>query len=235
MNINLCAKDLTRFLLGIFVLLFIAHVTLQVTRFWIDDHFLFGLLAAFSLGGENNFPAYFSTILLLLCSSMLALIFYAEYVAGNSKITYWLVLSFIFLYLSMDEMMQIHERLTEPTTALIGEEYSLHYSWVIPYALLLVIFVAFYSRFLFRIPRRTAMLFVTSGIIYVGGAIGFETMSGGVSAQSGNSNPLYVMLQTMEEVLEMLGAILFIYALADYCETKFGHVGVKLSRETAGP
>lgn len=231
-DIEISSRRLLRAMLGIFAILVAAHVCLQIVRFWTGDHFLFGLLAVFGLGAEQNVPTYFSTVLLLLCGVMLGLIGIREMnEAGQDKL-YWFLLGLIFLFLSMDEMMMIHERLTEPVRALVGESYAPHYAWVLPYGLLFVALGIGYFRFLLRLPRRTALLFVLAGVLYVGGAIGLETMSGMVSREAGNVNVAYVVLQTIEEVLEMFGTVLFLYALADYAERKFESVGICLTQKS---
>lgn len=202
-------------------LLVFIHIVLQIVRFWSGDHFLIGLLAAFSLGAENNFPTYFSTLALFVCSALLAAIATGEARQVGYRPVYWYALSGIFLFLSMDEMMSIHERLTEPVTALIGETGVFYYAWVLPYGVLAVIVAAVFSRFLIHLPRRTALLFILSGALYVTGALGFETLSGYHYSNFGSMNITYVALQTMEEILEISGTILFLYGLADYAERRF--------------
>lgn len=192
-----------------------------------------GLLAAFSLGAENNFPTYFSTLALFACSALLAAIATGESRKGGNRPAYWFALSAIFLFLSMDEMMSIHERLSEPVKALVGETDVFHYAWVLPYGVLVVIFVAAFSRFLILLPRRTALLFVLAGALYVGGAVGFETLSGYHYSLSGSKGITYVALQTMEEILEISGTILFLYALADYAERRVEALSFCLMRDSA--
>jgi hypothetical protein len=204
------------------VLLVVAHIVLQSVRFWSGNDFLMGFLAAFALGAENNFPTYFSTFALFVCSALLAAIAIGERRQGDGKPIYWIVLSAIFMFLSMDEMMSVHERLSEPVKGMIGETDVFYYAWVLPYGVLLAIFVAVYYRFLNLLPRRTALLFLLSGALFVGGAIGFETLSGYYYSLSGSKGITYVILQTLEEILEITGTILFIYALAEYAEQRFG-------------
>ena len=127
--------------------------------------------------------------------------------------------------------MSIHERLTEPVTALIGETGVFHYAWVLPYGVLVLIVAAVFSRFLMYLPRRTAFFFVVSGALYVAGALGFETLSGYHYSGFGSLNITYVALQTVEEILEISGTIMFLYALADYAERRFDSVDFCLMRD----
>jgi hypothetical protein len=221
MTISVSARRLTLLFAGVAALLIFMHIALQSIRFWSGDDFLMGSLAAFSLGAENNFPTYFSTFSLFACSILLAAIATGEAKQGGYRPFYWALLSAIFLFLSMDEMMMIHERLTEPTKVLVGDTDVFHYAWVLPYGLFVVIFVAAFSRFLLQLPRRTAGLFILAGTLYVAGAVGFETLSGYYFSVSGDKGLNYVVLQSMEEILEISGTVLFLYALADYAERRF--------------
>lgn len=214
-------------------LLVFLHIVLQSVRFWSGDHFLMGLLAAFGLGAENNFPTYFSTFALLVCSALLLAIATGESRQGGYRPFYWYAFSGIFLFLSMDEMMSIHERLSEPVKAVVGETDVFHYAWVLPYGVFVVIVAVASLRFLINLPRRTALFFILSGALYVSGALGFETLSGYHYSGSGSMNITYVALQTMEEMLEISGTVLFLYALADYAERRFEAMRFCLTRDAA--
>ena len=67
-----------------------------------------------------------------------------------------------------------------------------------------------------RLPRKTLRLFVLSGIIYLTGAILLDMAEGALVEEYGWYDPLYCFLYTCEEFLEMLGLIIFIYALSSY-------------------
>ena len=62
------------------------------------------------LDNELNFPSYYSTVSLLFCSSLLAVIAFAKR-KNNERYLYWFVPAVIFLFLSMDESIGIHESL----------------------------------------------------------------------------------------------------------------------------
>lgn len=75
-----------------------------------------------------------------------------------------------------------------------------------------------------RLPARTAFLFVVSGAVYVGGAIGFELIGGYYAKANGVENLTYSMISTVEESLEMSGVIVFIYALLKYIADNYQEV-----------
>ncbi len=60
------------------------------------------------------------------------------------------------------------------------------------------------------------ILFVVSGLTYVLGAIGLEMIGGLRVDVHGSDDLVYLLIVTCEEFLEMLGIVIFIYALLSY-------------------
>ncbi|MFK5937894.1 MAG: hypothetical protein QM497_05785 [Sulfurimonas sp.] len=127
----------------------------------------------------------------------------------------------IFLFLSIDEMISIHENFTRITKLLVDTTGLLYYAWIIPYGIALIIFILTYSKFLLHLPKNIMLLFILSGSIFVLGAIGIEMFGGeNVELMKGSNDSLhYAVLYTIEETLEMLGIALFIYTLLTYIKT----------------
>jgi hypothetical protein len=80
---------------------------------------------------------------------------------------------------------------------------------------MLLVLVIVFLRFLLRQPPRTRNLMILAGFLYVGGAVGAEAVSGWVSQHWGFGWTYEVVL-TCEEVLEMVGATVFVSALLDH-------------------
>jgi hypothetical protein len=228
-NITISARRLTMLFAGMVGLLILIHTILQVIRFMTGDHSLMGLLAISSLGADVAVPSFYSAIAILFCSFLLAIIAMGEFRRRGYRAGYWLALSAIFLFLSIDEMLSIHERLI-PLLRPAFEGYgALYYGWVAPYAAAVVVLFVAYARFLLGLPRLTAWLFLLSGGLYVGGAVGFEIIGGYVAMENGTMNVPYVIVQSIEEILEMTGIVIFIYTLASYAEQRFGGISIQLS------
>jgi hypothetical protein len=174
--------------------------------------------------GEGNIPAWYSASLLLLCSVLLAAIACAERERRGGHIVHWLVLSLIFAFLSLDETAQLHELSIRPLQDLFGATGFLHYAWIIPAGLCVALFLSAYLSFLAKLPARTRRLFLTAGAIFVGGAIGIEALSGNQASLHGEENLTYHLIITLEELFEMAGLVLFIYALLDYIGRQFTRV-----------
>ena len=55
-----------------------------------------------------------------------------------------------------------------------------------------------------------------AAILYVGGAAGIETLSQLHAGVAGKATPMYVALATLEEIFEMAGIAVLVYALLDH-------------------
>lgn len=208
--------------------LLFAHTIVQLLRFTTGNARLYGLSYLFSLGAEGNIPTLYASFSMLFCAFLLATIGLAQRPGQPVSRRYWFGLSLIFGFLAVDELLEVHEKLIDPTREYFGASGALYYAWVIPYSIGALVIVAAYVPFLLRLPRRSAILFVLAGAIFVTGAIGFEMLSGTVYVPGMPLNARYVVIQTFEEVLEMSGTGIFIFALADYIETHLGGISVTI-------
>ncbi|WP_051515518.1 hypothetical protein [Candidatus Blastococcus massiliensis] len=127
---------------------------------------------------------------------------------------YWGGLAAVFAYLSIDELAQVHEEASRQLEGIAEPGGALHFPWVVVAAPLVAVFVLVYARFLWRIPRHIAVLLVLAGVLYVGGALGLEVGGGSFVG----FNRTYVLLTSLEELLEMVGAALALYAVARYAD-----------------
>lgn len=163
----------------------------------------------FDLDGEQTVPAFFSSLLLLFAA--LTIFSIASDPRTTALRTHWWVLGAIFAFMAVDEAAGFHELLIMPLRSRFDLPSWLHYAWVIPVAVLVILFALAYLRFLLALPRRYQALFVLAGVLYVGGALGME-MLGAATRGSGT----YELMMALEETLEMTGATVFIYTLLTY-------------------
>jgi len=176
------------------------------------------LVSLFNLDAEASIPTIYSSFSLLLCSMLLAIIAKSKHDDGNRYRHHWKILSFIFLYLAIDEGAKIHEISIDITRRLLNTSGFLHFAWVIPAIILFSIFALVYLRFTLSLPNSTRFLFIFAAAIFVGGAVGIEMIGGQFVTLEGKSNLLYAMITTVEEAFEMIGVTIFIYALSKYIQ-----------------
>ena len=137
-------------------------------------------------------------------------------------------MSIIFLFLSIDEGFQIHENIGDITENYIDSTGFLYFPWVVPYGFAVIVFILVYLKFTLDLPKRTAVLFILSGTVYLTGAIVFDMLGGREADLHGFDSITYCILYTIEEFLEMIGVVVLIYALLSYIERQFGYLCVTL-------
>ncbi len=234
LHLQINARQITTAFAAVVAVLLALHVIINTLRFTLGNEKLFGMVYMFSLGADGNIPTFYSSVALLCAGVLLLFIGYLVRTLQRTHWIYWLGLGGVFCFLAVDEMLELHERLIEPVRNVTGASGLLYYAWVIPYAFALLALGLLYLRFLLGLPRHTAVLFVASGAVFVTGAVGFEMLGGLFFQTFGSNTPGYVALQTVEEGMEMVGVVMFIYALVDYIARELGGLQITIERTTTG-
>jgi len=224
MEIQIGPGKIARVMALIVAALLVLNVAGYVSRFFLG--YDSKLVSAFSFGYEQNFPTYYSALSLLFCAVLLAVVGEARRKARREYAFHWGALAAIFAFLSADEMLEIHEVLIVPVREALHTGGMLRFAWVIPYGILVAAFVLAYRKFLKDLPARTRKRFVVAGTIYVLGALGMELLGSKYYDLHGGENFVYVMHQTIEELLEMAGVIVFAHAIAEYLRDHVGSMQV---------
>lgn len=189
--------------------LLMAHTLTQVGIYGLraDKHWL----DVVNMDRELNLPTLFSTLLLLTSAFLLRRLSLSQ---SNDHAAEWTLLSRIFVFLALDEALQIHEILIFP-----GLRHQIHpalaSTWVIPYGLIALALLWHLRRFLTALPAKTSTSFLKAGSIYLTGAIGME-MVGSFAVRSGLirlHSFWYGAITGLEESLELVGLVLFLHAL----------------------
>jgi hypothetical protein len=161
----------------------------------------------FELDAERNVPAWYAVLLLLTVSVTMFRTANREFGLKLGTAWGWLVLAIGFLYLAVDEQISLHEKFGQLVSGLPDMGGLFHYHWVlVALPMVLVVGVAFIP-FLLRLPRDTAIRLIVAGVIYVGGGVGVEMISGLVVSEQGETS-LYVLATCIEETLEVTGVLL---------------------------
>jgi hypothetical protein len=223
LEIHLSPRRTLRFLLLVILGLSLASIAGQLTKYFLPNFFLRDRLAGlFYLDTERNIPSLYSASTLLFCSILLATIAYAKKVAGKRDVPYWGALSIIFLFLTWDEAVSLHEKLIDPLRSMLNTSGFFHFAWVIPGSIFVILCLLGFWGLLSVLPAKIRRLFLTAGAVYVGGALGIEMINGYYASLYGEQNIGYALLTTLEESCEMLGIAIFIYALLSYMSSSIG-------------
>ncbi len=211
---------ITRVLFGAIFLLLLGHLTAFVL-----DHIRHSgsrtaknIIRWFDFNLENNVPTWFSVCLLAFSMLLLLLIYRHHRAQRNPQAHYWLTLAIIFLLMSVDEMVQLHEEVARIVRPGLGPDTPaiFYWAWVIPYGLFALLAGIYFLRFVRGLPAATRKLFFLSGAIYVSGALGLELLEGHFYVQYGLNHLYNRILYCIEELMEMGGITLFIHALLGY-------------------
>ncbi|HHH40343.1 MAG TPA: hypothetical protein ENK50_12315 [Sedimenticola sp.] len=161
-------------------------------------------ISIFDLDEEESFGTWFSSFILLFSSLLLWLETIATPAASRWQRRGWGVLAMGFAYLSLDEVVGLHEYLN----SLLKET-----PWTDVALPVVAVLGLIYIPFLLRLPGRQRWLFLLAGSIYVGGAVGVERYTDWYQEADLMNTLPYNLWNALEEGMEMGGVILFIYAL----------------------
>lgn len=170
----------------------------------------------FDLNRESAIPTWFSTIQLFTISALL--VFVARLPTPLRR--YLVLLGMGFLFLSMDEAAEIHEKIIGSVRALEWRWLlwltfdGSHKAWMIPYLILALGTAAACYRFFIIVWRshRSEALIVAAGLALFGvGGIGFELLT--FLLYFHPSKTLYLLAIAGEEFFEMAGMSVVLYGV----------------------
>ena len=225
-TLQLHPKQTALVLLFVVLLLTLVHSAARFVLLRFHAPEVLPLLPWVDLDLEHNIPSIYSGAALLLSSLLFLVIGYLEQQSDNRSRLYWFGLSCIFMFLSIDEWFALHEEIGDITESYIHATGLLYFPWVVPYSILTFLLALPYSKFLLRLPRKTASLFVLSGGMYLAGAVLLDMLGGREAETNGYYSAAYSILCTAEEFLEMSAVVLLIYTLLEYMKEGFGEIRI---------
>lgn len=224
-RLTLDADRILRGLWTTLVVLVAIYLALQVFRLRTGYDTLYGAMQFFDLDEEQSLPTFFSICLLLANAGLLALISRSAKHRGDPLARHWTCLGIGFFLLALDEAAGIHENFGRPLELLADFIPLPGAAWVIAGLFVVTAVFVAYLPFLRRLPARTRRVFLLAGMLYVGGAIGFEILNW--ERREGYNHDLTgVLYVTAEEALEMSGAIVFMHGLFAYFAVHCSVVGL---------
>ena len=211
-------------LLKISLSFFVLHIASEalINFFGVSESFYQDFFDAINLDEEFNLPAIYSGLLLFFCSLLLRQI---SVVCKKVERKIWILLSRVFLFLSFVEVFQVHELFV-----ISGLRQYVHPSlasiWVIPYGILFVLFSCRFVPFFLGLRSPISVFSFVSGGIYVTGAIIVEALNSWLvrTGQISRSGFYYEAISGFEELFEMLGVIIFLYAIMLELQSRIGRL-----------
>lgn len=234
MIINLHPGQIIKFLIGVVISLTLIHCVLQFLEFGLGYSQISHIRTIFDFEYDANLTTWYSSVTLLICSLLLAIIAISKQKVQDRFFQHWRFLAIIFAILSLDEVAMLHERAGNLIEKLSPVEFGgwLNFQWVLLGIPLTLIIAISYLKFLAHLPNKTKTLFLLAGALYVGGALGLEILAGHQESLNTSSDFLYELFTTIEELWEKLGVLVFIQALLGYMEKYVNQIHIILCRES---
>ncbi len=233
MTLYLPARSFVKFLYWLAASLVFAHVISLVLINQSTNQITELLIEKFSLEEEGNFPSYFSAFILFVSAGLFFIIGKAAQLKRDISWKHWFGLALIFVFLSLDEAVQIHEKLdTDLIWASIDTSGLLAWPWVILYGGLATIVLAVYFKFWLRLAPRFRTAFAIAAAVYVLSALGFEMFEALEYTTNGGITTKYIVLTSLEETFEIAAIIYLISTNFSYIAATYPDLGISFSKAT---
>ena len=225
-KISISEKTVTIWLVYVTAALTFLSILGQISKFYLGHPRLFGFVYVFNVGSEGNIPTIFYTIVILFTSCITSFIFVRNKKNNEPRSIYWLLISLIFMYLAVDEGWIIHERLILSLNYFFNDITSINYFLIIG-GLFIGIIILIFLGFSLSLDISLKKWLYLALALYIIGAFALELVSKWYISNYGGGFVLE-MISTVEEVLEMLGIILFIKTFLKFLKLQSGKIDLKI-------
>ena len=231
---NISPRKTTKLLIGIIICFTIIHCLLQFIEYGLGFSQIHLIRILFDFELDSNITTWYSSITLFISSLLLWGIAIYKKGIKDSFSLHWRFLAIIFAFLSLDEVAMLHERAGQVLDSLSSVEFDgwLYFQWVLIGVPLTLIIALAYFKFIVHLPTKTRNLFILAGALFVGGALGLEILAGHRESLNPDSNLIYKLITTIEELWEKLGVMVFIYALLDYMAKYIKQIEISISNNS---
>lgn len=178
--------------------------------------FLYEMNRLFNVNSPADVSAWFGSAVLLMCCLALVIIWRWQRAEKNQFHWHWLGLAALFGLLSVDKSLAVHRA---AVAALGVVQTRLHLpgqTWLALCGLIAVALACVYLGFTRGLQPSIRNMFVLSGVVYITGALVLDQFGAGISARLGNTTLVKLLVPNVEEGMEMVGAILFLYTFTQY-------------------
>lgn len=228
MTLTISMRKLLNYFFAIIIILILLSVSSQIYKFEFNsgqDRYITNML---NVDKEMNFPTLYATLTLFFCSFLIFVIGKTKKQFKDKFYLHWLILGLIFFFMGIDEILMLHEQLSAPVRGTLNTEGILYFSWLIPAAIFLVLFLFAYLKFFFSLNKYFRILFLSSAVLYVFGAFGMEVIGSRIIVSYGQNNLFYALITNIEELFEMIGILVFIYSLLSYIKIYIQNLNLRI-------
>jgi hypothetical protein len=236
MQLTLRPRAIMLTLCTIVALLTVADIVELFFKYELSHDYMMGLSPLFDFNTEGNLPSFYSAVALLFASVLFFVIAGDASARNDPWQRHWRGLGLIFLFLSIDEAAELHGILSGPLRDFAHLSGWLLFAWVVPYGILTLIVAVAYRSFWWALPPKPRVQLAIAAVIYVVGALGFELLGGEIVSEHGGLRTglgswQHAITYTVEELLEMIGALLCINALLQYIDDHRITLSVRTTRD----
>ena len=180
----------------------------------------------FDVGREYNLATWYNSGLWLVMGALAAAIAVARPALHRS----WWLLAGVALFASVDEYLEVHERLDVPGDVLAQHlPVEIGFTWVLVGAPIALVVGALLLRLVLSLPRRAALGVLLGGALFLTGAVGIETINGRILvANDMVVDNAYIYSTMVEELLEMSGVAVALSALVSLIQYDAGRGVLRL-------
>ncbi|MEM9482777.1 MAG: hypothetical protein AAGA83_03705 [Cyanobacteria bacterium P01_F01_bin.116] len=218
MSIYLSPKKILRWLCWTIASLVILCLVGMVFQYLIGDFYLeHSLQWLTNLDEKNSITNWYSTSALFLCSLLFLILACADYPVRHDYKNHWGVLAFCFLFFSLDKSAEIHHSIKHDLLYRLPKSFDVSEIFLILLSCCLLFVVGLlYKRFFYELPKQTQRLFLISGFVIVTGNFGIGTIGQQVFQGDGHVRSIGNLVLLTEELCEMMGITILIYALISH-------------------
>ncbi len=179
------------------------------------------LTSLLDVDGEKSLPTWYSSIQLFTIAIFFFVFAFENFNYKNAQTWFLILFPILFLTLSLDEIVQIHEWFGVKSDILLKggtrKNTAFHITgiWMIllgiPFAALMLFLFHFLKRYL---DERKVILkkYIVGLLIFIGSAAGIEALSNFLVAEKSTA---FMILACLEEMGEMIGATFILWATYD--------------------
>lgn len=217
---NTISKKVLIILLSIISVLAVLHLSLQyINIVHLNETYgpFYELTNRLDFDDESSIPTWFQQLLFLVITFGSGLIAYMQ--TEKAKRNFWILISILAILGSLDEVASIHENILQNLHTLFFDDSTptlLANAWVIIVPFLLIAALIFVIKAYLVMPRRTLRLFIIGGVTFFIGSVLVDIMT-----SSGDSTQAFLnqgIMVSIEEILELLGLTVVVYAITEYIE-----------------